>query len=717
MDTGDSGSSSAMDPVSSEAPMSPLQSTEQQFGPNGDFNDQHQSVNHHGSDKVVYDEQDDAEDDEDDDDLFGGPATTATAAGEHTELDDQQRSSPPPQRSAASKNQKTSSRLNDMFGSESEGEDDDTAAAEGNARARDVFGDSADEDDDIHQQQLQRQQQQQHGSDMDIDEYGDETRQHAGEYEDDEPERMEVHFDPVSVKPTATLKAADDECYIMKLPHYIRTVPSKFDVVSYPDEVEQYEQAKFAAALDNEDGDDYGDGLARSPEAGRRRTGDSSGSGVKRGYDDFSGYPPEERERLELQSAREHIQHAIRWRQAPGRPVQESNAKLVKWSDGSMSLVIGDQVVDMFKAPITVGRAGERELVAGHHASAGLMQALGQPTHTLKFRPIVATAGSVAAAAAAAAKLTRAPSGLTPGGTQRPAGSPAPLGSPGSGAVAPSRPPIVLRPLTSLKLRSSAGAKQVSGSATSTATSMALGAEGTKSRARLIEEDMNPEEKLRILEKQANEREKLRARQEKQRQAQEERRSKQMTRGYGSYGDMEDDPYGRGGYDNEPYSDEDDDIGGAGGRRHSYQKAAPKRKSAPESRRSRGSRYDDQFVVDDDDDEDDEDDADFGSDGDDYSDRRRANDNGRYDDDEDEDEDEDLDEEELERQREARLSSIKRSDRQAYQERNATTSVNNGEQKEDDEDEDEDGPVARTTVSASKRRPVTGGALLDSDDD
>ena len=51
------------------------------------------------------------------------------------------------------------------------------------------------------------------------------------------------------------------------------------------------------------------------------------------------------------------MENTIRWRvdfDAEGNAIRESNAKLVKWSDGSLSLHLGSEIFDVYKQPLQV---------------------------------------------------------------------------------------------------------------------------------------------------------------------------------------------------------------------------------------------------------------------------------------------------------------------------------------------------------------------------
>ena len=51
------------------------------------------------------------------------------------------------------------------------------------------------------------------------------------------------------------------------------------------------------------------------------------------------------------------VENTIRWRTVfdkEGNAVKESNARMVKWSDGSMSLHLGSEIFDVYKQPLHV---------------------------------------------------------------------------------------------------------------------------------------------------------------------------------------------------------------------------------------------------------------------------------------------------------------------------------------------------------------------------
>lgn len=51
------------------------------------------------------------------------------------------------------------------------------------------------------------------------------------------------------------------------------------------------------------------------------------------------------------------MENTIRWREeidSEGNTVKESNARFIKWSDGSLSLHLGSEIFDVYKQPLQV---------------------------------------------------------------------------------------------------------------------------------------------------------------------------------------------------------------------------------------------------------------------------------------------------------------------------------------------------------------------------
>ncbi|XP_060780213.1 RNA polymerase-associated protein LEO1 isoform X2 [Neoarius graeffei] len=120
-----------------------------------------------------------------------------------------------------------------------------------------------------------------------------------GEQQEEEPlpeTRIEVEIPKVSTD-------LGSDLYFVKLPNFLSVEPRPFDPQYYEDEFEDEEM------LDEEG-----------------------------------------RTRLKLK-----VENTIRWRSRrddEGNDIRESNARIVKWSDGSMSLHLGNEVFDVYKAPL-----------------------------------------------------------------------------------------------------------------------------------------------------------------------------------------------------------------------------------------------------------------------------------------------------------------------------------------------------------------------------
>lgn len=51
------------------------------------------------------------------------------------------------------------------------------------------------------------------------------------------------------------------------------------------------------------------------------------------------------------------VENTIRWKEVldkEGNTVKESNARFIRWSDGSMSLHLGSEIFDVYKQPLQV---------------------------------------------------------------------------------------------------------------------------------------------------------------------------------------------------------------------------------------------------------------------------------------------------------------------------------------------------------------------------
>lgn len=121
------------------------------------------------------------------------------------------------------------------------------------------------------------------------------------EQEDDEDEAVQETRIDVEVPKIST--NLGNEIHFVKLPNFLSVDCRPFDPETYEDEIEDED------SLDEEG-----------------------------------------RARLKLK-----VENTIRWRigfDAEGKATRESNARMVKWSDGSMSLYLGDEIFDVTKQPL-----------------------------------------------------------------------------------------------------------------------------------------------------------------------------------------------------------------------------------------------------------------------------------------------------------------------------------------------------------------------------
>ncbi|ROJ25300.1 RNA polymerase-associated protein LEO1 [Anabarilius grahami] len=121
--------------------------------------------------------------------------------------------------------------------------------------------------------------------------------------EGDQPEEEPAPETRIEVEIPKVSTDLGSELYFVKLPNFLSVEPRPFDPQYYEDEFEDEEM------LDEEG-----------------------------------------RTRLKLK-----VENTIRWRSRrdeEGIEVKESNARIVKWSDGSMSLHLGNEVFDVYKAPL-----------------------------------------------------------------------------------------------------------------------------------------------------------------------------------------------------------------------------------------------------------------------------------------------------------------------------------------------------------------------------
>uniref|UniRef100_A0A4W3KHY2 RNA polymerase-associated protein LEO1 n=1 Tax=Callorhinchus milii TaxID=7868 RepID=A0A4W3KHY2_CALMI len=121
--------------------------------------------------------------------------------------------------------------------------------------------------------------------------------------DNDQPEEEPIQETRIEVEIPKVNTDLGNDLYFVKLPNFLSVEPRPFDSQYYEDEFEDEEM------LDEEG-----------------------------------------RTRLKLK-----VENTIRWRvrkDEEGTESRESNARIVKWSDGSMSLHLGNEVFDVYKAPL-----------------------------------------------------------------------------------------------------------------------------------------------------------------------------------------------------------------------------------------------------------------------------------------------------------------------------------------------------------------------------
>lgn len=168
---------------------------------------------------------------------------------------------------------------------------------------QDLFGDddldvSSDEDEEVEQKvEVKEEQRPRHESIGDYDE-----RPPTPEKDDEEEEKEEEGLSIAIELPRCNM-ALGKELYFVKLPNFLSVDTKPFDPALYEDEIDEDE------ILDEEG-----------------------------------------RTRLKLK-----VENTIRWRYGrdkDGNEIKESNCRFVRWSDGSLSMHLGNEVFDVFKMPI-----------------------------------------------------------------------------------------------------------------------------------------------------------------------------------------------------------------------------------------------------------------------------------------------------------------------------------------------------------------------------
>jgi RNA polymerase-associated protein LEO1 len=80
-----------------------------------------------------------------------------------------------------------------------------------------------------------------------------------------------------------------------------------------------------------------------------------------------------------------HAATCIRWRNDPKTGIRQSNSRLVKWSDGSHSLMVGEELFDLSIQSMSA----ENNYIFGRHAEEGSMECLGKLKERIMIRPYI----------------------------------------------------------------------------------------------------------------------------------------------------------------------------------------------------------------------------------------------------------------------------------------------------------------------------------------
>ncbi|KAI8054957.1 Leo1-like protein-domain-containing protein [Gilbertella persicaria] len=92
-------------------------------------------------------------------------------------------------------------------------------------------------------------------------------------------------------------------------------------------------------------------------------------------------------EAQEQEAIREQIENTIRWKRVQGQDGRESmtsNAHLVEWEDGKLSLMLGDECFDVSSKPVG---AHEHAYLLAHQTDSGALESQTEFTHHITFRP------------------------------------------------------------------------------------------------------------------------------------------------------------------------------------------------------------------------------------------------------------------------------------------------------------------------------------------
>ncbi|KAJ2162550.1 Paf1 complex component [Coemansia sp. RSA 552] len=191
------------------------------------------------------------------------------------------------------------------------------------------------------------------GSGDEISAHSDDDRPHAHSGDDDggESDRMEVRVMSARVPVLPVPRSAEKRHIIARTPNILQLAPTPFKADVYEDILaEEHRVAK-----------EHGYRSAVTPEL--------------------------------ISAAEGIISNTIRWRHVPNadkRPARESNARLVRWSDGSTTVVVGGRTPESYGVSVEqlVGGAKEQHFyAAAHHPRELLMQNHARLTEQWLVRP------------------------------------------------------------------------------------------------------------------------------------------------------------------------------------------------------------------------------------------------------------------------------------------------------------------------------------------
>ncbi|MGH0119020.1 UNVERIFIED_CONTAM: hypothetical protein FKN15_003569 [Acipenser sinensis] len=179
----------------------------------------------------------------------------------------------------------------------------------------------------------------------------------------DHPEEEPVPETRIEVEIPKVNTDLGSDLYFVKLPNFLSVEPRPFDPQYYEDEFEDEEmldeegRTRLKLKVENtirwktrrdEDGTEIRESNARIVKWSDGRPFDPQY--YEDEFEDEEMLDEEGRTRLKLK-----VENTIRWktrRDEDGTEIRESNARIVKWSDGSMSLHLGNEVFDVYKAPL-----------------------------------------------------------------------------------------------------------------------------------------------------------------------------------------------------------------------------------------------------------------------------------------------------------------------------------------------------------------------------